>query len=191
MKKILSLVLVLCMMVFAVSALAEQTTETTDATAQQSAESGESLASLFAGSSESGEGEGDSTGALFEQIGATKAEEIKTVAAESAEQFFGTYTITKMIMMGYSFDVAALLAGEGESASASTFVLSAEGVTAANIDGQPMTQALESCELVDGVLNIVSEGSTMKLALTEDGNVLLSVAIDAENAISLLMTLTK
>ena len=186
MKKILSLVLVLCMMVFAVSALAEQTTETTDATAQQSAESGESMASLFAGSAESGEnGEsGADTDSVMQLLGATKAEEIATVAADSVEQFYGTFTVTKMIMMGYEFDVTALV-GEGASLS---LALSAEGMTAADAStGETKVNPIDSSELVDGVLNLVAEGQTIKMALTSDGNVLLTVAMDAENEISLLL----
>ena len=183
MKKILSLVLVLCMMVFAVSALAEQTTETTDATAQQSAESGESMASLFAGSGENGESGAD-TDSVMQLLGATKAEEIATVAADSVEQFYGTFTVTKMIMMGYAFDVTALV-GEGASLG---LALSAEGMTATDAStGETKVNPIDSSELVDGVLNLVAEGQTIKMALTSDGNVLLTVAIDAENAISLLL----
>ena len=185
MKKILSLVLVLCMMVFAVSALAEQTTETTDATAQQSAESGDSSA-LFAASGESGEnGEsGADTDSVMQLLGATKAEEIATVAADSVEQFYSAYTVTKMIMMGYEFDVTALV-GEGASLG---LALSAEGMTATDAStGETKVNPIESSELVDGVLNLVAEGQTIKMALTSDGNVLLTVAMDAENEISLLL----
>ena len=183
MKKILSLVLVLCMMVFAVSALAEQTTETTDATAQQSAESGESMASMFAGSGENGESGAD-TDSVMQLLGATKAEEIATVAADSVEQFYSAYTVTKMIMMGYEFDVTALV-GEGASLG---LALSAEGMTATDAStGETKVNPIDSSELVDGVLNLVAEGQTIKMALTSDGNVLLTVAMDAENEISLLL----
>lgn len=187
MKKIVSLVLVLCMMVFAFSALAEQATTTTTGT-----ESGDSSA-LFAASGESegadsGESEGADGDALMEAIGATKAEEIKTVAADSAEKFYGTFTVSKMIMLGYAIDVAAMTTGEG---AAATVTFSAEGVTSAGEDGQPKLNAFDSCELVDGVLNVVSEGTTIKLALTEDGGILMNVAIDAENEIGLLLAPVK
>ena len=64
MKKILSLVLVLCMMVFAFSALAEQTTEAAPQSAESaqsgesSADSSEAMSKLFAESGESAEGRG-------------------------------------------------------------------------------------------------------------------------------------
>lgn len=180
MKKIVSLVLVLCMMVFAFSALAEQATTTTTGT-----ESGDSSA-LFAASGESEGADGD---ALMEAIGATKAEEIKTVAADSAEKFYGTFTASKMIMLGYAIDVAAMMTGE--NAAATTITFSAEGITSAGEDGQPKLNAFESCELVDGVLNIVYEGTTIKLSLTEDGGILMNVAVDAENEIGLLLAPVK
>jgi hypothetical protein len=41
------------------------------------------------------------------------------------------------------------------------------------------------------VLNIVSEGTTIKLSLTEDGGILMNVAIDAENEIGLLLAPVK
>lgn len=188
MKKILSLVLVLCMMVFAFSALAEQTTEAAPQSAESaqsgesSADSSEAMSKLFAESGESAEGtegQGLDMDAAMKALGATKMEDVKTVPADSADKFYGTFTVTKMVMNGYAFDLSVMM---GAAAATPSLTISAEGVSTADESGEAKLIPFESCELVDGVLNVVLEGNTTKLSLLEDGSVLMSVALPGEEA---------
>ena len=199
MKKILSLVLVLCMMVFAFSALAEQTTEAAPQSAESaqsgesSADSSEAMSKLFAESGESAEGaegQGDNTAAVMEALGATKMEDVKTVPADSADKFYGTFTLTKMVMSGYAFDLSVMM---GAAAATPSLTISAEGVSTADESGEAKLVPFESCELVDGVLNVVLEGSATKLSLLEDGSVLMSVALPGEEMgeISIILAAAK
>ena len=199
MKKILSLVLVLCMMVFAFSALAEQTTEAAPQSAESaqsgesSADSSEAMSKLFAESGESAEGaegQGDNTAAVMEALGATKREDVKTVPADSADKFYGTFTLTKMVMSGYAFDLSVMM---GAAAATPSLTISAEGVSTADESGEAKLVPFESCELVDGVLNVVLEGSATKLSLLEDGSVLMSVALPGEEMgeISIILAAAK
>lgn len=202
MKKILSLVLVLCMMVFAFSALAEQTTEAAPQSAESaqsgesSADSSEAMSKLFAESGESAEGTEGTEGqgldmdAAMKALGATKMEDVKTVPADSADKFYGTFTVTKMVMNGYAFDLSVMM---GAAAATPSLTISAEGVSAADESGEAKLVPFESCELVDGVLNVVLEGSATKLSLLEDGSVLMSVALPGEEAaeISLILAAAK
>ncbi len=191
MKKIVSLVLVLCMMVFAFSALAEQTTEAAPQgtesaqSGESSADSSEAMSKLFAESGESAEGtegQGVDTEAVMQALGATKMEDVKAVPADSADKFYGAFTVTKMVMNGYAFDLSVMM---GAAAATPSLTISAEGVSTADESGEAKLIPFESCELVDGVLNVVLEGNATKLSLLEDGSVLMSVALPGEEAVEM------
>ena len=167
MKKILSLVLVLCMMVFAFSALAEQTTEAAPQSAESaqsgesSAESSEAMSKLFAESGESAEGtegQGVDTEAVMQALGATKMEDVKAVPADSADKFYGTFTVTKMVMNGYAFDITSMMS---EQAAKPSLTISAEGVSTVDENGEAKVTPFTSSEFADGVLNVVAEGSSL------------------------------
>ena len=171
MKKILSLVLVLCMMVFAFSALAEQTTEAAPQSAESaqsgesSADSSEAMSKLFAESGESAEG--------------TEGTEGQGLDMDAAMKALGA---TKRVMNGYAFDLSVMM---GAAAATPSLTISAEGVSTADESGEAKLIPFESCELVDGVLNVVLEGSATKLSLLEDGSVLMSVALPGEEAVEM------
>ena len=199
MKKILSLVLVLCMMVFAFSALAEQTTEAAPQSAESaqsgesSADSSEAMSKLFAESGESAEGaegQGVDTEAVMQALGATKMEDVKAVPADSADKFYGTFTVTKMVMNGYAFDLSVMM---GAAAATPSLTISAEGVSTVDENGEAKVAPFTSSEFADGVLNVVVEGGSVKLSLLEDGSVLMSVALPGEEMgeISLILAAAK
>lgn len=194
MKKILSLVLVLCMMVFAFSALAEQTTEAAPQSAESaqsgesSADSSEAMSKLFAESGESAEGTEGTEGqgldmdAAMKALGATKMEDVKTVPADSADKFYGTFTVTKMVMNGYAFDLSVMM---GAAAATPSLTISAEGVSTVDENGEAKVTPFTSSEFADGVLNAVVEGGNVKLSLLEDGNILLTAVLPGEEAVEM------
>lgn len=191
MKKILSLVLVLCMMVFAFSALAEQTTEAAPQSAESaqsgesSAESSEAMSKLFAESGESAEGtegQGVDTEAVMQALGATKMEDVKAVPADSADKFYGTFTVTKMVMNGYAFDITSMMS---EQAAKPSLTISAEGVSTVDENGEAKVTPFTSSEFADGVLNIVVEGGSAKLSLLEDGSILMIAVLPGEQAVEM------
>ena len=202
MKKILSLVLVLCMMVFAFSALAEQTTEEAPQSAESaqsgesSADSSEAMSKLFAESGESAEGTEGTEGqgldmdAAMKALGATKMEDVKTVPADSADKFYGAFTLSKMVMNGYAFDLSVMM---GAAAATPSLTISAEGVSTVDENGEAKVAPFTSSEFADGVLNVVVEGGSVKLSLLEDGSVLMSVALPGEEMgeISLILAAAK
>ena len=194
MKKILSLVLVLCMMVFAFSALAEQTTEAAPQgtesaqSGESSAESSEAMSKLFAESGESAEGTEGTEGqgldmdAAMKALGATKMEDVKTVPADSADKFYGTFTVTKMVMNGYAFDITSMMS---EQAAKPSLTISAEGVSTVDENGEAKVTPFTSSEFADGVLNAVVEGGNVKLSLLEDGSILLTAVLPGEEAVEM------
>lgn len=194
MKKILSLVLVLCMMVFAFSALAEQTTEAAPQSAESaqsgesSADSSEAMSKLFAESGESAEGTEGTEGqgldmdAAMKALGATKMEDVKTVPADSADKFYGTFTVTKMVMNGYAFDLSVMM---GAAAATPSLTISAEGVSTVDENGEAKVTPFTSSEFADGVLNAVVEGGNVKLSLLEDGSILLTAVLPGEEAVEM------
>lgn len=191
MKKILSLVLVLCMMVFAFSALAEQTTEAAPQgtesaqSGESSAESSEAMSKLFAESGESAEGtegQGVDTEAVMQALGATKMEDVKAVPADSADKFYGTFTVTKMVMNGYAFDITSMMS---EQAAKPSLTISAEGVSTVDENGEAKVTPFTSSEFADGVLNIVVEGGSAKLSLLEDGSILMIAVLPGEQAVEM------
>lgn len=199
MKKILSLVLVLCMMVFAFSALAEQTTEAAPQdtesaqSGESSAESSEAMSKLFAESGESAEGtegQGVDTEAVMQALGATKMEDVKAVPADSADKFYGTFTVTKMVMNGYAFDITSMMS---EQAAKPSLTISAEGVSTVDENGEAKVTPFTSSEFADGVLNVVVEGGNVKLSLLEDGSILMTAVLPGEEAaeIGLLLAAAK
>lgn len=191
MKKILSLVLVLCMMVFAFSALAEQTTEAAPQgtesaqSGESSAESSEAMSKLFAESGESAEGtegQGVDTEAVMQALGATKMEDVKAVPADSADKFYGTFTVSKMVMNGYAFDITSMMS---EQAAKPSLTISAEGVSTVDENGEAKVTPFTSSEFADGVLNIVVEGGSAKLSLLEDGSILMIAVLPGEQAVEM------
>ena len=194
MKKILSLVLVLCMMVFAFSAFAEQTTEAAPQSAESaqsgesSADSSEAMSKLFAESGESAEGTEGTEGqgldmdAAMKALGATKMEDVKTVPADSADKFYGTFTVTKMVMNGYAFDLSVMM---GAAAATPSLTISAEGVSTVDENGEAKVTPFTSSEFADGVLNVVVEGGNVKLSLLEDGSILLTAVLPGEEAVEM------
>ena len=191
MKKILSLVLVLCMMVFAFSALAEQTTEAAPQgtesaqSGESSAESSEAMSKLFAESGESAEGaegQGVDTEAVMQALGATKMEDVKAVPADSADKFYGTFTVTKMVMNGYAFDITSMMS---EQAAKPSLTISAEGVSTVDENGEAKVTPFTSSEFADGVLNVVAEGGSAKLSLLEDGSILMIAVLPGEQAVEM------
>ncbi len=194
MKKILSLVLVLCMMVFAFSALAEQTTEAAPQgtesaqSGESSADSSEAMSKLFAESGESAEGtegQGVDTEAVMQALGATKMEDVKTVPADSADKFYGTFTVSKMVMNGYAFDISAFTSMMSEQAAKPSLTISAEGVSTVDENGEAKVTPFTSSEFADGVLNIVVEGGSAKLSLLEDGSILMIAVLPGEQAVEM------
>lgn len=191
MKKILSLVLVLCMMVFAFSALAEQTTEAAPQgtesaqSGESSAESSEAMSKLFAESGESAEGaegQGVDTEAVMQALGATKMEDVKAVPADSADKFYGTFTVTKMVMNGYAFDITSMMS---EQAAKPSLTISAEGVSTVDENGEAKVTPFTSSEFADGVLNVVVESGSAKLSLLEDGSILMIAVLPGEQAVEM------
>lgn len=191
MKKILSLVLVLCMMVFAFSALAEQTTEAAPQSAESaqsgesSADSSEAMSKLFAESGESAEGtegQGVDMEAVMQALGATKMEDVKAVPADSADKFYGTFTATKMVMNGYAFDLTSMMS---EQAAKPSLTISAEGVSTVDENGEATVTPFTSSEFADGVLNAVFEGGSVKLSLLEDGSILMTAVLPGEEAVEM------
>ena len=191
MKKILSLVLVLCMMVFAFSALAEQTTEAAPQSAESaqsgesSADSSEAMSKLFAESGESAEGaegQGDNTAAVMQALGATKMEDVKAVPADSADKFYGTFTVTKMVMNSYAFDLSVMM---GAAAATPSLTISAEGVSTVDENGEAKVAPFTSSEFADGVLNVAVEGGSVKLSLLEDGSILMTAVLPGEEAVEM------
>ena len=191
MKKILSLVLVLCMMVFAFSALAEQTTEAAPQgtesaqSGESSAESSEAMSKLFAESGESAEGtegQGVDTEAVMQALGATKMEDVKAVPADSADKFYGTFTVSKMVMNGYAFDITSMMS---EQAAKPSLTISAEGVSTVDENGEAKVTPFTSSEFADGVLNVVAEGGSAKLSLLEDGSILMIAVLPGEQAVEM------
>ena len=185
MKKLVSLFVALCMVFMMIPALAETVSEDPpmgEQTTEQEADMGE-LLGLLGGllGGEAGEGEEgadlDSSALLGALLGGEESEtkSIETVyaAAETKEQFFGTWNLTKATIFDVPVtleDVASLL-----EIPLTLQVIVADGSFAMVAEGEPKPEEV-TMELVDGALNLTQEGDeTLVLKLTDAGELVMEI----------------
>ena len=181
MKKLVSLFVALCMVFMMIPALAETVSEDPpmgEQTTEQEADTGE-LLGLLGG--EAGEGEESADLDLSALLGAllggeeseTKSIETVYAAAETKEQFFGTWNLTKATIFDVPVtleDVASLL-----KIPLTLQVIVADGSFAMVAEGEPKPEEV-TMELVDGALNLTQEGDeTMVLKLTDAGELVMEI----------------
>lgn len=181
MKKLVSLFVALCMVFTMIPALAETVSEDPpmgEQTTEQEADMGE-LLGLLGG--EAGEGEESADLGLSALLGAllggeeseTKSIETVYAAAETKEQFFGTWNLTKATIFDVPVtleDVASLL-----EIPLTLQVIVADGSFAMVAEGEPKPEEV-TMELVDGALNLTQEGDeTMVLKLTDAGELVMEI----------------
>ena len=185
MKKLVSLFVALCMVFTMIPALAETVSEDppiVEQTTEQEADMGELLGllgGLFGG--EAGEGEEGADlnlsallgGLLGGEESETKPIETVYAAAETKEQFFGTWNLTKATIFDVPVtleDVASLL-----EIPLTLQVIVADGSFAMVAEGEPKPEEV-TMELVDGALNLTQEGDeTMVLKLTDAGELVMEI----------------
>ena len=185
MKKFVSLFVALCMVFTMIPALAEPVSEEPpieEQTTEQEADMGELLGllgGLFGGEADEGE-EGadlDLSALLGALLGGEESEtkSIETVyaAAETKEQFFGTWNLTKATIFDVPVtleDVASLL-----EIPLTLQVIVADGSFAMVAEGEPKPEEV-TMELVDGALSLTQEGDeTMVLKLTDAGELVMEI----------------
>jgi len=185
MKKLVSLFVALCMVFMMIPALAETVSEDPpmgEQTTEQEADMGE-LLGLLGGllGGEAGEGEEGADLDLSALLGAllggeeseTKSIETVYAAAETKEQFFGTWNLTKATIFDVPVtleDVASLL-----EIPLTLQVIVADGSFAMVAEGEPKPEEV-TMELVDGALNLTQEGDeTMVLKLTDAGELVMEI----------------
>lgn len=185
MKKLVSLFVALCMVFMMIPALAETVSEDPPMgkqTTEQEADMGE-LLGLLGGllGGEAGEGEEGADLDLSALLGAllggeeseTKSIETVYAAAETKEQFFGTWNLTKATIFDVPVtleDVASLL-----EIPLTLQVIVADGSFAMVAEGEPKPEEV-TMELVDGALNLTQEGDeTMVLKLTDAGELVMEI----------------
>ena len=185
MKKLVSLFVALCMVFTMIPALAETVSEEApieEQTTEQEADLGELLGllgGLFGGEADEGE-EGadlDLSALLGALLGGEESEtkSIETVyaAAETKEQFFGTWNLTKATIFDVPVtleDVASLL-----EIPLTLQVIVADGSFAMVAEGEPKPEEV-TMELVDGALSLTQEGDeTMVLKLTDAGELVMEI----------------
>jgi hypothetical protein len=133
------------------------------------------LSALLGG--EAGEGEESAALDLSALLGGEESEtkSIETVyaAAETKEQFFGTWNLTKATIFDVPVtleDVASLL-----EIPLTLQVIVADGSFAMVAEGEPKPEEV-TMELVDGALNLTQEGDeTMVLKLTDAGELVMEI----------------
>jgi hypothetical protein len=184
-KKLVSLFVALCMVFMMIPALAETVSEDPpmgEQTTEQEADMGE-LLGLLGGllGGEAGEGEEGADLDLSALLGAllggeeseTKSIETVYAAAETKEQFFGTWNLTKATIFDVPVtleDVASLL-----KIPLTLQVIVADGSFAMVAEGEPKPEEV-TMELVDGALNLTQEGDeTMVLKLTDAGELVMEI----------------
>ena len=200
MKKLVSLFVALCMVFMMIPALAETVSEDPpmgEQTTEQEADMGEllgllggllggeagegeegadlDLSALLGG--EAGEGEEGADLDLSALLGGEESEtkSIETVyaAAETKEQFFGTWNLTKATIFDVPVtleDVASLL-----EIPLTLQVIVADGSFAMVAEGEPKPEEV-TMELVDGALSLTQEGDeTMVLKLTDAGELVMEI----------------
>ena len=181
MKKLVSLFVALCMVFMMIPALAETVSEDPpmgEQTTEQEADMGE-LLGLLGGllGGEAGEGEEGADLDLSALLGGEESEtkSIETVyaAAETKEQFFGTWNLTKATIFDVPVtleDVASLL-----KIPLTLQVIVADDSFAMAVEGEPKPEEV-TMELVDGALNLTQEGDeTLVLKLTDAGELVMEI----------------
>ncbi len=158
MKKFVSLFVALCMVFTMIPALAEPVSEEPpieEQTTEQEADIGKLLGLLGSEESE------------------TKSIETVYAAAETKEQFFGTWNLTKATIFDVPVtleDVASLL-----EIPLTLQVIVADGSFAMVAEGEPKPEEV-TMELVDGALSLTQEGDeTMVLKLTDAGELVMEI----------------
>ena len=185
MKKLVSLFVALCMVFTMIPALAETVSEAPlieEQTTEQEADMGE-LLGLLGGllGGEAGEGEESADLDLSALLGVllggeeseTKSIETVYAAAETKEQFFGAWNLTKATIFDVPVtleDIASLL-----EIPLTLQVILADGSFAMAVEGEPKAEEV-TMELVDGALNLAKEGDeTMVLKLTDAGELVMEI----------------
>ena len=201
MKKLVSLFVALCMVFMMIPALAETVSEDPpmgEQTTEQEADIGKllgllgsegkegadlGLSALLGGllGGEAGEGKEGADlglsallgGLLGSEESETKSIETVYAAAETKEQFFGTWNLTKATIFDVPVtleDVASLL-----EIPLTLQVIVADGSFAMVAEGEPKPEEV-TMELVDGALSLTQEGDeTMELKLTDAGELVMEI----------------
>lgn len=177
MKKLVSLFVALCMVFMMIPALAETVSEDPpmgEQTTEQEADTGELLGLLGGEAGEGEEGADLDLSALLDgEESETKSIETVYAAAETKEQFFGTWNLTKATIFDVPVtleDVASLL-----KIPLTLQVIVADGSFAMVAEGEPKPEEV-TMELVDGALNLTLGGDeTMVLKLTDAGELVMAI----------------
>lgn len=181
MKKLVSLFMALCMVFTMIPALAETVSEEApieEQTTEQEADIGKLLGLLGSEASEGEEGADLGLSALLGGLLGSEESETKSIetvyaAAETKEQFFGTWNLTKATIFDVPVtleDVASLL-----EIPLTLQVIVADGSFAMVAEGEPKPEEV-TMELVDGALNLTQEGDeTMVLKLTDAGELVMEI----------------
>lgn len=181
MKKLVSLFVALCMVFTMIPALAETVSEEAPIegqTTEQEADIDKLLGLLGSEASEGEEGADLGLSALLGGLLGSEESETKSIetvyaAAETKEQFFGTWNLTKATIFDVPVtleDVASLL-----EIPLTLQVIVADGSFAMVAEGEPKPEEV-TMELVDGALNLTQEGDeTMVLKLTDAGELVMEI----------------
>ena len=181
MKKLVSLFVALCMVFTMIPALAETVSEEApieEQTTEQEADIGKLLGLLGSEASEGEEGADLDLSALLGGLLGSEESETKSIetvyaAAETKEQFFGTWNLTKATIFDVPVtleDVASLL-----EIPLTLQVIVADGSFAMVAEGEPKPEEV-TMELVDGALSLTQEGDeTMVLKLTDAGELVMEI----------------
>ena len=181
MKKLISLFVALCMVFTMIPALAETVSEEApieEQTTEQEADIGKLLGLLGSEASEGEEGADPGLSALLGGLLGSEESETKSIetvyaAAETKEQFFGTWNLTKATIFDVPVtleDVASLL-----EIPLTLQVIVADGSFAMVAEGEPKPEEV-TMELVDGALSLTQEGDeTMVLKLTDAGELVMEI----------------
>ena len=181
MKKLVSLFVALCMVFTMIPALAETVSEEPpieEQTTEQEADIGKLLGLLGSEASEGEEGADPGLSALLGGLLGSEESETKSIdtvyaAAETKEQFFGTWNLTKATIFDVPVtleDVASLL-----EIPLMLQVIVADGSFAMVAEGEPKPEEV-TMELVDGALNLSNAGEeTMVLKLTDAGELVMEI----------------
>ena len=181
MKKLVSLFVALCMVFTMIPALAETVSEEApieEQTTEQEADIGKLLGLLGSEASEGEEGADPGLSALLGGLLGSEESETKSIetvyaAAETKEQFFGTWNLTKATIFDVPVtleDVASLL-----EIPLTLQVIVADGSFAMVAEGESKPEEV-TMELVDGALSLTQEGDeTMVLKLTDAGELVMEI----------------
>ena len=146
---------------------------------EESTGDGEGLGSLLGlfgnlgGEEGTGETEGFNMNVILGQLGISAATEETYVAAESVEQFFGTWQLSQAVAAGYAMSPEALKTLGLDFSLILT--ISADGIEMKTNDAEPVNVPVTDCELADGILVMKVEGENAQLRLTESGELCYSM----------------